>query len=313
MPELSVVIPVYGNEATLPEVVTRLEALGETIPGGFEAVFVIDGSPDASGALLRTLLEQSTLQAQLLWHSRNFGSFAATRTGLAAAKGRLVAVMAADLQEPVELLTDFHRALATGEYDVAVGTRRSRSDPSLGQAGSEWFWKIYRRWVQREMPAGGIDVFACTRKVRDALLALDESNSSLVGLLIWLGYRRVSIPYDRAARPSGRSGWTLRKKVRYLVDSLYSFTDLPITALLVLGVTGVVVSLLGSAIVFVAWAFGGVKVPGYTPLMLSLLTMSSIILSGIGIVGSYVWRGYENSKRRPGSLTMLSESFNDAA
>jgi glycosyltransferase involved in cell wall biosynthesis len=310
MPELSVVIPVYGNEATLPEVVTRLEALGETIPGGFEAVFVIDGSPDASGALLRTLLEQSTLRAQLIWHSRNFGSFSAIRTGLSAAKGRLFAVMAADLQEPVELLTDFHRALATGEYDVAVGTRRSRADPSLG---SETFWRIYRRWVQREMPAGGVDVFACTRKVRDALLALDESNSSLVGLLIWLGYRRVSIPYDRAPRPSGRSGWTLRKKVRYLVDSLYSFTDLPITALLMLGVTGVLVSLLGSAIVFVIWAFGGVKVPGYTPLMLSLLTMSSIILSGIGIVGSYVWRGYENSKRRPGSLTMLSESFNDAS
>lgn len=309
MTELSVVIPVYGNEATLPEVVTRLEALGGTIPGGFEAVFVIDGSPDASGALLRTLLAASTLQAQLLWHSRNFGSFAAIRTGLSAANGRFFAVMAADLQEPVELLTDFHRALAAGDHDVAVGTRRSRSDPSLG---SQTFWKIYRRWVQREMPAGGVDVFACTRQVRDVLVALEESHSSLVGLLIWLGYRRVSIPYDRSPRPSGRSGWTLRKKVRYLVDSLYSFTDLPITVLLVLGVTGVVLSLLGAAIVFCVWAFGGVKVHGYTPLMLSLLTISSIILSGVGIVGSYVWRGYENSKRRPGSLTMLAESFNDS-
>lgn len=208
---VSVVVPVYRNEETLHDLVRRLEGVSDRLGGRMEAIFVIDGSPDSSGAVLRALLEASLIRSRLLWHSRNFGSFAAIRTGLAAARGRCMVVMSADLQEPVELATRFYDALASGQHEIAVGVRRTRHDPRFGRIGSSWFWSIYCRWVQPEMPRGGIDVFACTREVRDALLALQESNSSLVGLLIWLGYRRVEIPYDRAPRISGRSGWTLRK------------------------------------------------------------------------------------------------------
>lgn len=308
---LSVIAPVYGNRQTLPELVSRLEAVSERLEGRMEAVFVIDGSPDDSGEVLRILLERSPLRSTLLWHSRNFGAFAAVRTGLALAVGRCMVVMAADLQESVDLAIGLYEALAGGEHDVAVGVRRVRHDPSASRFGSAWFWAIYCRWVQPEMPRGGIDVFACTRDVRDVLLTLRESNSSLVGLLIWLGYRRAEVPYDRAARPHGRSGWTLRKKMRYLLDSVYSFTDLPISLLLLVGVTGTVLSCVGGIAVFFTWAFVGIRVAGYTPIMLTLLLMVSLTLSGLGVVGSYVWRTYENSKGRPHAVAMLSESFGE--
>lgn len=308
---VSLIVPVFNNRDTLTQVVRRLEDASEGWDGLMEAIFVIDGTPDDSGALLRVLLERSHLRSSMLWHSRNFGSFAAVRTGLAAARGRCMIVMSADLQEPMELSVSFYEALATGEYDVAVGVRRGRHDPRTSRVGSSWFWSIYCRWVQPEMPRGGIDIFACSREVRDALLALGESNSSLVGLLIWLGYRRVDIPYDRAPRASGRSGWTLRKKLRYLSDSIYSFTDLPINLLLVIGVTGVLLSTAAGITVLMVWAFAGIRVAGYTPIMLTLLVMGSLILSGLGVVGSYVWRTYENSKGRPHALSMLSERFHD--
>lgn len=308
---VSVVVPVYGNRDTLAELVRRLEGVSDRLAGRMEAIFVIDGSPDDSGALLRMALNVSTLRSRLLWHSRNFGSFAAIRTGLAVARGQYMVVMSADLQEPVELAIDFYESLAGGRYDVAVGVRQSRQDPRASQLGASWFWSVYCRWVQPEMPRGGIDVFACTREVRDALGRLEESNSSLVGLLIWLGYRRVEVPYDRAPRPSGRSSWTLRKKGRYLLDSIYSFTDLPINLLLAAGVSGVLLSLTGGLVVLLVWALAGIHVAGYTPVMLTLLVMGSLMLSGLGVVGSYVWRTYENSKRRPHAVAMLGESFND--
>ena len=305
----SVIVPVYRNQESLPELVGRLEDLAAELDGGLEAVFVVDGSPDESGALLRDLLSGSPLRSQLVWHSRNFGSFAAVRTGLSVASGLYMAVTAADLQEPAELLSAFYALLRTGEHEVALGVRRSRQDPWASSLSARWFWKIYCRWVQPQMPRGGVDAFACTRNVRNALLALREANSSLIGLLIWLGFRRVEVPYDRAGRAYGRSAWTLRKRARYLFDSVYSFTDLPINLLLAVGVSGVLLSTVGAAAVSLAWLFAGVRVAGYTPLMLAILLMGSSILSGLGLVGSYVWRTYENSKRRPDAVQMLVETF----
>lgn len=307
---MTVVVPVYRNQETLHELVRRLEEVSDRFDDRFEAIFVIDGSPDESGAVLRGLLNDSTLRSRLIWHSRNFGSFAAIRTGLSLASGQYIGVMAADLQEPARLLIDFYEALSSQEYDVALGIRRTREDRGAGEFIARSFWWIYRRWVQLEMPRGGVDVFACTRQVRDSLEALRESNSSLVGLLVWLGYRRVDVPYDRVSRKVGASGWTLRKKTRYLFDSMYSFTDLPINLLLAIGVTGVLLSLLGVVVVVSAWAFVGIRVAGYTPLMLTLLVVGSMTLFGLGVVGSYVWRTYENSKQRPGAVPMLSETFN---
>ena len=305
----SVVIPVYGNEATIPALITRLVQLSGDLGGPTEAVFVVDGSPDGSLLLLRRLLPESGLRSQLVVLSRNYGAFSAIRAGLAVARGDYVAVMAADMQEPVSLVEDFFRELSTGESDVAIGVRTGRADPAMSSAASRAFWGFYRRHVQKDVPAGGVDIFGCTRQVVTELLRLEESHTSLVGLLFWLGFRRVEVPYERQEREAGKSGWTVRKKLRYMSDSIFSFTDLPITLLITAGMLGVVVSVVAGLVVFLAWATGNVQVPGYTPLMLMLFLLCSVILLALGIVGSYVWRTYENSKRRPGAVPMQHEVF----
>lgn len=132
-----------------------------------------------------------------------------------------------------------------------------------------------------------------------------------MGLLFWVGYRRVETPYRRAPRPGGKSGWTLHKRIRYLLDSVFSFTDLPIQVLAVVGLVGTVVTTVVSVVVFVAWLVGKVEPLGSTPLMLVMLFSTFLLTSGLAVVGSYVWRTYENSKGRPGVIAMRHHELND--
>jgi hypothetical protein len=133
---------------------------------------------------------------------------------------------------------EFHRLLITGEADVVFGHRTGRADGWFSQATSGGFWWLYRRFVVKDMPRTGIDVFGCTRQVRDRLLELREVNTNLIALLLWLGFRRAFVPYERRPRREGRSAWTIAKKFRYAIASGVSFTDRTIKALLVLGLLG---------------------------------------------------------------------------
>jgi glycosyltransferase involved in cell wall biosynthesis len=308
---LSVVVPVYRNSPSLPEVVERIEGLQKKLRCRVEAVFVVDGSPDDSAAVLRRILPGSSIASQLVLHSRNFGAFAAIRSGFTAARGDIVSAMAADLQEPIELIEQFYERLTSGKWDVAVGTRTQRNDPAGSRGASRVYWALYRRVVQRDMPSGGVDIFACNSGVAKQLAALGETNSSLIGLLFWLGYRRTDVPYSRDERKHGKSAWSFSKKFRYMLDSIFSFTSLPITLILILGILGTMLSFLAALTVFVAWLFGAVEVPGYTAQMLVLLFATGSLLFAMGIVGTYVWRTFENTKGRPNSVVMMKESFGD--
>jgi len=305
----SVIVPVYKNEDSIPSLLERLAEMNLELGGELEAVFVVDGSPDRSYRVLKQSLAGAGFRSQLACLSRNFGSFAAIRQGLALARGPYFAVMAADLQEPGGVVLEFFRRLATGEVDVTIGERVGRADPVLSSLSSRLFWWAYRTFVQPEVPPGGVDVFGCNLVVRDALLSLYESNSTLVGLLFWLGFRRENVQYERLARKHGRSSWNFRRKYRYLLDSAFSFTDLPIEVLTGVGAAGVLASMLLAVVVLLMRLAGRIQVLGYTPLMLLLLLSTSTILFGLGIVGSYVWRTYENSKNRPLYVPMAHETF----
>jgi glycosyltransferase involved in cell wall biosynthesis len=272
-------------------------------------VFVVDGSPDDSLSVLRATLAAGTLRAQILNLSRNFGSFAAVRSGLAVARGDFVGVMAADLQEPAEVVAAFFDALETGDWDIALGQRIGRDDPRLSSAASGVYWKIYQRFINREIPTGGIDVFGCTRAIADRIVSFPETHTSMIGLLFWLGFRRTYIEYRREPRHSGRSAWSFRRKLRYLFDSIYAFTDLPIILLQIIGFVGTIFSLFIGVIVFIGWLAGAVKQPGYTPLMIAIAGATSALLLALGVVGSYVWRTYENSKGRPLELVASHEFY----
>lgn len=301
----SIVVPVFRNEPTLPDLLAQLAVLYRDYRA-FEAIFVVDGSPDNSYALLKRRLPDMPFPSQLVCLSRNFGSFAAIRAGFAQSDGDRVAVLAADLQQPVSSIPQLFAALDDGA-DIAIGQRSSRSDPWLSRVASAAFWRLFRRFVQPEMPAGGVDSFACTHQVRDILVGLPEANSTLVGLLFWVGFERRFVSYARNARVTGRSGWTLTRKVRYALDSAFAFSDLPITLMIVAGAIGAGGALVAGAAVLAAWASGAVDVRGYTPLMLAVLFSFSTTLLALGILGGYVWRIFENTKGRPIHLVRSSE------
>lgn len=297
--KFSVVIPVYKNEASIPRLLQALSAMSLELKGEMEAVFVVDGSPDQSFARLRAALDGLDFPAQVLAHSRNFGSFPAIRSGLMVARGDYFGVMAADLQEPPELLTAFFKALEADECDVAIGTRTGRSDPFMSRMASGMFWGMYRRLVVHDMPEGGVDVFGCNSAFRDQLLKLEESRSSLIALIFWLGFRRKLVSYERLERQEGKSSWTLRKKIDYMMDSIFAFTDYPIRLLIRIGMVGCMLSVVLSALVLVSHLTGRISVPGYAATMLVVLFFGTLNLLGLGLVGTYAWRGYENSKQRP--------------
>lgn len=309
MTDFSIVIPVYGNEENIPPLLARLTELMSHLPAETEVVFVVDGSPDDSYAALEAALPHTAFRSQLLQHSRNFGSFAAIRTGLAAAKGESIGVMAADLQEPAELMVEFQRVLATGSVDVAVGRRVARDDPALSSLGSRTFWGVYRRTIARDMPPGGVDVFACSRAVAQELVQLNEANSSLVAQLYWVGFRRTEIPYGRQQREHGRSSWTFRKRLKYLLDSVFAFTNLPLDLLLLTGLFGSVVVVIVAAVVLGFYLAGSITEPGYVPLMLTILFSTFLTITSIGVVGAYVWRIFDNTKRRPSSIVMSRQEW----
>jgi glycosyltransferase involved in cell wall biosynthesis len=296
----SLIVPIYKNEANIPALIATVTTMSQRVGSDdFEVVFVVDGSPDSSYMQLRQAADALPFPVQLLAHSRNFGSFAAIRSGLRAARGEFFGVMAADLQEPPELLEQFFAALEADECDVVIGARAGRDDPLMSRLTSNLFWGMYRRFLIPDMPAGGVDVFGCNRVFRDHLLALEESRSSLIALIFWLGFRRKFVPYERCRRQDGKSTWTLRKKIDYMFDSVFSFTDYPIRLLLRLGFAGSLASIVIAVIVLLARLMGEIDVPGYAPTMIAVLFLGALNLLGLGLVGSYAWRAYENSKSRP--------------
>ena len=312
----SAVIPVYRNEQSLPELVEGLAEVAAEMQRrtgeALEVVFVVDGSPDRSFQVLSELLPSAPFRSQLLLHSRNFGSFAAIRSGLAAAAGSTFGVIAADLQEPTELLIDFCAALHGDACDVVIGCREKREDPLASRLASAAFWRLYRRFVIPDIPKGGVDVFGCNERFRDELLRLQESNSSLVGLIFWLGFRRSEISYGRRERRHGKSAWSFGRKLNYLFDSVFSFTDLPIRLLLFFGLGGLVISLALGLMVVAAKLVGEIPVPGYAATALTVLFFGGLNALGLGIVGTYAWRGFENTKGRPLSIVRMHRSFGGA-
>ena len=304
----SLVIPVYRNEDNIPTLLAAIGGLRATLGPSFEAVFVVDGSPDASHERLRGALPEQPFASTLVALARNFGAFAAIRHGLGVARGSGIAVMAADLQEPPELVVQLLQRIEAGA-DIAFGTREGRDDPALSKVLSGLYWALYRRWVIPDVPKGGVDIFALSHVVRDALMRMPEANTSLLAQLFWLGGRRAFVPYARQRREIGHSAWTLRKKLRYLMDSVFSFTDLPIRLLLGLGGAGLLVSVVLAALVIAAKLSGEVPVPGYAATILVVLFFGAFNALGLGIIGSYVWRAYENTKARPLTIEQQTDRF----
>lgn len=307
--ERSLVIPVYRNEENISDLISALEALNAQSSSRIEVVFVIDGSPDRSGELLIAARGQFSFPSKIIFHSRNFGSFTAIRTGIEYATGKFTAVMAADLQEPPELILEFFGVLEADLSDIVFGQRSGRNDSWLRDRMSNAFWSAYRTIVIRDIPKGGVDIFACNRQARDAILQISEPNSSLVAQLFWIGFRRSFVTYERRQRLHGKSAWSFTSRLRYMMDSVFSFSDLPILFVLWFGIAGCLLSLFFGMLVLIARILGFIEEPGYAGLAVLISFSASSILAVQGILGSYLWRTFENTKQRP--LRIISRVVSD--
>ncbi len=310
---LSLVVPIYRNEMNLDRLLRELAEMRPKLPVPLEAVFVIDGSPDRSEEVLRERLPAAPFASRLVSLSRNFGAFTAIAAGMEAGTGDYFAVLAADLQEPPELIIQFTEILSSGEADVVFGCRSRRSDPWLSSMSSQLFWWLFRTFIIHDMPRGGVDVFGCTRQVRDQVLRCPESKSNLIALLFWVGFRRRYATYERRARTEGKSAWTIRKKIRYSLDSIFNYTELPIQLLLIVGSIGMGFAVVYGALLIVLKLTGNIPVPGYSAIVLAIMFFGGLTSLGLGIVGQYLWLTLQNARCRPNYIVASEVDYRNAA
>jgi polyisoprenyl-phosphate glycosyltransferase len=306
---LSLIVPIYRNEENLPRLLEALTNLNSRLGEDFEVVFSVDGSPDRCYELLREQLPLAAFRSTLLLLSRNFGSFSAITAGLEAARGDYFAALAADLQEPPELAISFLEILSSGEADIVFGSREHRSDAFLTEVASSTFWSLFRRYIIKDMPRGGVDVFGCNTVVRNQILSFRESNTNLIALLFWIGFRRAYVGYERRSRQEGKSAWTWRKKLRYSINSVFNFTDIPITLLFYCGGFALALAILGILTVLFARITGRIQVPGYTPIVLSVMFFGALTSIGLGVVGQYLWLTLQNTRQRPNYIIQQIERY----
>jgi polyisoprenyl-phosphate glycosyltransferase len=298
-PHMSVVVPMFKSEDHIPGVVEYVTTLSRAIPGGIRATFVIDGSPENERYILPRLLETLPFPAQIVRLSRNFGVGPALHAALTHCGGCATVVFGSDLQEPYELFVDFsHRILVNGT-DVALGQRASRDDPFTMRLFASFYWWINRKFLANDTPKGGFDVFGVSERARDALVSLPELNTNITSQLQWIGFDRVYVPFHRRARQSGKSTWSMKRKVKLFADSIYGFTGAPVALITFLGVLSLGVFGTLSMLTLVGSLMNLIEVPGYATLLLVSATGHSATILACGIIGGYVYRTFENSKSRP--------------
>ncbi|MBF0480606.1 MAG: glycosyltransferase family 2 protein [Desulfovibrionaceae bacterium] len=301
MSKLSIVIPVYFNAPSLPELHSRIRALVEKDRGlELEIIFVDDGSGDDSFVVIRQLAAADP-QVVGIRLSRNFGSFNAILAGLIHATGDCVAIISADLQDPPELISDMVDHWRKG-VKVVMAVRERREENALKVLCARIYYYFFRIMINKDMPIGGFDFVLIDRLVANALCAMREKNTTLMGLILWAGFSREMLYYVRRERKHGTSRWTIGKKIDYFIDSFLSFSKTPLRFFSLLGLSASAFALFGIIYVIVASAWGLMDVAGWPSLMVVTLLFFGITLSSVGIIGEYVWRALDESRNRPSFL-----------
>lgn len=296
--KVSIIIPVYFNEQNLIPLYTDIcEKIIARNEFDYEIVMVNDGSTDDSWNKMKELHERDP-KVKIISLSRNFGSHAAILCGLAQCTGDCAVIKAADLQEPTELLIDMVKKWQDG-YNVVLAVRSGRKESAGQKLFANMYYWITRKVALPNMPKGGFDVYLIDRKVINTLLSFDEKNSALTGQILWSGYRTALVSYERKAREIGTSKWTLAKKIRLVKDTLFSFSALPIAIVSGIGFVSFLGGIIWAIYVFIAKLLGKIPVSGWTTLFIFNLLSFGIIMLTLGILGEYLWRTFDASRKRP--------------
>jgi dolichol-phosphate mannosyltransferase len=301
---LSVVAPVYNEEATIAEFHRRVAS---TLAGQrFELVLVDDGSRDESAAALARLAEEDP-RVRIVSLSRNFGHQAALTAGLDHARGDAVVMMDSDLQDPPEVITELLGRWREGA-DVVYAVRRDRpGETRLKLATANWFYRLFSRLAQIDLTPNAGDFRLLDRRALDALSTLRERNRFLRGMTVWVGFNQTAVAYDRDPRTAGETKYTLRRMLRFSLDAISSFSNVPLQLATVFGFIFSAVAFLAIPVA-IGFKIAGQFVPGITTVLLVVLLLGGIQLITVGIIGEYLGRVYEEVKGRP--LYVVRERLN---
>jgi polyisoprenyl-phosphate glycosyltransferase len=281
---ISIVTPAFNESRNLPLLYERICATMESLGLDWEWIVVDDHSSDDTFAVINRLAERDR-RVRGVRFARNFGAHTAVTCGLHQARGDCVAALAADLQAGVKVVW------------AARGAREGEKTSTLG------FSRLYY-WVMRsivgikEMPATGADFFLMDRAVVDAFSRFSESNSSILALITWMGFRQATISYDKGARVHGRSAWTLKKKLKLVVDSVTAFSYVPIRFMSYVGFTVAFAGFLYAGLVILNY-LRGAPIEGWSSLIVVVLVLGGIQMVMMGVLGEYLWRALDESRRRP--------------
>lgn len=296
---LSVVIPCYNEEPVVRETHRRMTAALARLENlEFEIIYVNDGSSDATRDILREL-QASDEHVRVVGFSRNFGHQLAVTAGLEHAAGDAVVLIDADLQDPPEIIVTMVERWREG-YHVAYGVRTDREgETAFKRATATGFYRVLNRLSDTPIPLDTGDFRLMDRSVVDALRAMPERDRFVRGMVSWVGFRQVAVPYRRAARLAGESKYPLLKMLRFALDGIVSFSVSPLRAVTYLGFGVSALALAGIVYALAARVFTANWVTGWTAIFISILFLGGVQLISVGIIGEYVGRIYGEAKRRP--------------
>lgn len=307
---ISVVVPVYWNEKSLPVLHNELAAIAAEHPAHtFEFVFTDDGSGDGSFRVLSELAAADS-RVRVLRLSRNFGSNPAILAGLTHCSGDCAVVISADLQDPPSLIPQMLESWQRGNQAV-LAARRSRQDPLLSRFFATAFNRLFRRFVFSDFPANGFDFMLLDRQIIDIVSELQEKNSYIFGQVMWVGFQREVIEYDRLEREHGQSMWTFTKKIKYFIDAFSSFSYLPLRIASVMGFALAFLGFLYAIAAIVLRLASQTPVTGWTSLLVAILVISGTQLILIGLLGEYLWRVLDETRKRPAFIVRSKLNFDE--
>jgi glycosyltransferase involved in cell wall biosynthesis len=305
MPTVSIVVPAYNEAQNLPELYKRVQQVMDSDAVDWEWIEVDDHSSDETFTVLSSIARTEP-RVRALRLARNYGSHTAITCGLHQARGDCAIVLAADLQDPPEIIPQLIAKWREGTQ-VVWAARGRREGEALSTIGlSRMYYYFMRRVVGiSDMPATGSDFLLVDRRVIEAFRQFNESNVSIMALITWMGFQQATIFYDKQARLYGRSGWSLEKKLKLALDSVTSFTYQPIR---LMSYAGAVVAFLGFlyAGLVGAIALGGSPPQGWSSLMVMILVLGGMQMLMMGVLGEYVWRALDEARRRPRYLVEAS-------
>ncbi len=299
MKKISVVVPVYYNEGSLPHLFTELRAVEERLRQRdleLELIFVDDGSGDNSYGELLKIKEQRP-DTRVVKLSRNFGAVHASKTGLQFVTGDCFLVLAADLQDPPELILEMVERWEKGSKFV-ICVRKKRADPGLTKFFARLYYRLLRLTVVKDYPDGGYDLALMDRALLPHLQASSKNINPNV-FAFWLGFKPDCIHYERRQRRHGKSRWTFTKKLKFFLDTMLGFSIVPLRTISVIGLVVALCSGTYGLSVVCHALLGDSEVPGFATLAALICFLLGLMICMLGVVGEYLWRIFDEINKRP--------------